>query len=567
MAEITNVNLAFLRKVRGLAALSRYALRDDGSLLISAPDEMEVRAFHLVEFNASGRSRMIESYSVETLRRTEIDPAGAAYLGTTDDDLYLFLGGRKSRFLPDRRASYADVALAQSGGRFAAAFCDLLQSGHTVALGETSGRLLWTKDVPFPVARVAVDRDGKYMAVAGESGDLLLLDGTRQTRINHRQEVPLLAVATIGPQRTVFACGGGDVAEGGVGAIDDEGALQWYTPLVGTPLEVGLSADGTTIAVLSQIDATSGRLVFLSGDGGMPTWDIDFDEARPTGLSIAPGGGYAAVSLRDGSLSVFELHHGERVATLSEENALAEARAAADAGSLRGAIELLQTRLAAVPSDIRACALLAELLATFATRCRSAAANAAALGEFAEADSRLADAISLLPLDAALVQERHALRAQWSATALADGRRALEAGDGASAETALLAAIVADPLSLAAREALAEARGTAADTALDQGRTLLAAGSPTEALVALAEARRRGASGPLVNEMMRAARVAEALELGNRLYRDRQYAAALFQFKKVLRLEPDHPEALQKVGYAQNFLQDTQLSDRFTRLE
>ncbi len=57
------------------------------------------------------------------------------------------------------------------------------------------------------------------------------------------------------------------------------------------------------------------------------------------------------------------------------------------------------------------------------------------------------------------------------------------------------------------------------------------------------------------------------MTLGNSLYQDRQYAAALFQYKKALRLDPGNAEARQKVSYSQNFLQDTQLNDRFTRLE
>jgi hypothetical protein len=35
----------------------------------------------------------------------------------------------------------------------------------------------------------------------------------------------------------------------------------------------------------------------------------------------------------------------------------------------------------------------------------------------------------------------------------------------------------------------------------------------------------------------------------------------------VLRLDPGNAEAAQKIGYAQNFLQDRDLSERFTRLE
>jgi len=64
MPDITNVNLRFLRKVRGVAPLSRYAVAHDGSLIVSAPDEMEVRTFHLVRFDPAGKSQMIETYSV-----------------------------------------------------------------------------------------------------------------------------------------------------------------------------------------------------------------------------------------------------------------------------------------------------------------------------------------------------------------------------------------------------------------------------------------------------------------------------------------------------------------------
>ncbi|MBC8104771.1 MAG: tetratricopeptide repeat protein, partial [Cytophagales bacterium] len=112
-----------------------------------------------------------------------------------------------------------------------------------------------------------------------------------------------------------------------------------------------------------------------------------------------------------------------------------------------------------------------------------------------------------------------------------------------------------------------DARHAAAEGALALGRSLIAVGSFTEAIAALTEAQQRGASGPEVTGLLRAARVGEALSLGNRLYQDRQYATALFQFKKALRLDPDNADALQKISYSQNFLQDTQLNDRFTRLE
>jgi tetratricopeptide (TPR) repeat protein len=560
MTDITNVNLLYLRKARGIAPLSRYAVQDDGSVVASVPDEMEVRTFHVVRFDTRGRSQIIETYNVETLRRTEIGASGQSYLGTTDDDLYLFRDSRKSRFLPDRRASYTDVALNASGQRFATAFCDMLASGHALALGDSNGRLLWTKDIAFPVARIAVDREGQFIAVGGENGDLVVLDAARNTRMRHLTEVPICAVATIGLERTVFAGGGG------VGLVDTDGKLLWFAELLGDPLEIAMDQSGQTVAVLLRLDETSGRLVFLSADG-LPTWDIDFDESRPTGISFSANGRFAAVSLRDGTLSVYELHFGERVAAADAEQILSEARTAQDAGNLTAAVELLRSRLAAVPSDTRACKALSEVLSDLRERSIVAAGNAEAVGDFREADSRFAEISAMLPVDAEITALRRELRVRWDIAARKAGQEAVAAGNGPLAEQHYLEAIEADPLDASARVLLADARHTAAEGALARGRSLIAVGRFTEAIDALTEAQQRGASGPEVTGLLRTARVGEAMELGNQLYQDRQYAAALFQFKKVLRLDPDNNDALQKVSYAQNFLQDTQLNERFTRLE
>lgn len=560
MADITNVNLLYLRKARGIAPLSRFAVQDDGSVVASVPDEMEVRTFHIVRFDSRGRSQILETYSVETLRRTEIAASGQNYLGTTDDDLYLFKDARKTRFLPDRRASYTDAALSEGGQRFATAFSDMLASGHALALGDSGGRLFWTKDIPFPVSRVAVDRTAQHIAVAGETGDLIVLDAARNTLVRHRTEVPLDAVATIGPARTVFAGGGG------VGLVDADGKLVWFAEILGEPLETTLDSEGHTVATLLRLDDVSGRLVFLSGDG-LPTWDIDFDESRPTGLSLSANGRYAAVSLRDGTLAVYELQYGERLAAADAEQVLSEARTAEDTGNFAAAADLLRARLAAVPSDTRACEALATALSGLREKCLAAAQTAEAVGDFREADGRLAEIAAALPTDAALTALRQELRARWYAAAKAAGEQAVAAGDGPAAEGHFLDAIAAEPLDVRVRVALADARYAAAEAALARGRGLIAIGDFTQAIEALTEAQQRGASGPTLTGLLRDARVGEAMTLGNQLYQDRQYAAALFQFKKVLRLDPDNAEALQKVSYAQNFLQDTQLNERFTRLE
>ncbi len=558
--DITNVNLLWLRKARGVAPLGRYAAQADGSLLASVPDDLEPRTFHIARFDTGGRSQILHSYTVETLRKTEIAVSGAAFVGATDDDFYLFQGGRKGRFLQDRRASYTDIALAEEGQRFTAALCDLLLSGNTIAFGDINGRLLWTKDIAFPVARVAIDREARHIAVAGETGDLLLLDSARNTIWAHRQETPLSAVATIGPARTVFAGGGG------VGAVDERGTLLWFTEVPGELIEVAVDAAGHTTAVLVRLDTMAGRLVFLSADG-LPTWDIDFEDARPTGLSLSPDGTRAAVTLRDGSISVYVLEYGERLAGAGAEQVLAEAESALAAGHSRQAVDLLRARLSAIPSDVAACEALAGALAAWRERAIHAAVNAEAVGDFAAADTHLGEILAVVPLDANIVSRRADLRARWGAAARAAGKAALTASDGAKAEACFLESIEVDPLDNEAREELAHARSAASAGALARGKERMAAGDFTGTIAALTEAQTRGTPGPEVAALLKQARVRESLALGNDLYQNRQYAAALFQFKKVLRLDPGNVEALQKVNYAQNFLQDTQLNDRFTRLE
>jgi tetratricopeptide (TPR) repeat protein len=566
MADITNVNLVFLRKARGLAPLSRYAMQDDGTILVSVPDELEVRTFHLVRFSEQGRSRITQTYNVETLRKTEVVPDGSAFVGSTDDDLYLFLKERKTRFLPDRRASYTDLSLGVESGRFGVAFSDLLGAGHSVAMGELGGRLLWTKDIAFPINRVCLDRTAKFLAIAGESGDLILVDHTRKTVWNHRQEVPLLAIATAGPQRTAFATGGPTVEAGGIGLVGGDGTLLWFTELVGTPVELAVDATGHTLAVLLALDHSSGRLVFLSEDG-LPLWDIDFEDSRPTGISVSPSGRFVAVSLRDGTLVTYELTFGERMASLSEEASLAEARQFQDRGNVSAAAEVLRARLESVPSDTRACELLVKVLEELRQRALSAAQTAEAVADFSGADGHLIAAQQDLTHDPRLAEARTALRLRWYQTKLLEANTALTSGNTEAAEAAFLEAIQADPLATEARTQLAEARYAGAEEALQRGQMLLRQGDATGALLAFTEARQKGAAGPELSEKVRQARVVEAMALGNALYQDQQYAAALFQYKKALRLDPENGEALQKLRYAQNFLQDTQLSDRFSRLE
>ena len=561
--EVRNVDLAFTRKARGTAALSRFAAQDDGSLLASVPDDMEARAFHLVRFSATGKPATLQTYSVETLRKTEIAISGETFIGVTDDDLYVFKDGKKTRFLNDRRASYSDIALSESGSRFGTVFCDMLAAHHTVALGDATGRTLWTKDLPFPASTVAVSRDGGLIAIGGDAGDLWLLDNARNTLLKHRQDAPMEQVAVAGASRVAFAGGGG------AGLVSGEGQLLWFTEITGQPVGLAVDAEARTVAALVQTDTTEGRLILLSGENGLPVWEIDYEDAKPTGVSVSPSGEFVAVSLRDGTVSVYKLYYGDRLAGTDGDAVLSEARAAqAGDGSLFQAVALLQARLQSVPSDYRACNLLKEMLAEAKSQALALSANAEEIGDYLTADEQLVEAANTLPLDADIFKARQSLRLRWNAVERSLGEKSLQSGDGDGAEAHLLYAIAADPLDSVARERLADARHTAADAAIAEGNRCMALGQWTDAVAAFTEAQKRGASGTMITMYLKQARVGEAMALGNALYNDRQYAPALFQFKKVLRLDPDYAEAKQRISYAQNFLQDAgQITERFTRLE
>ena len=280
--EVRNVDLVFTRKARGIAPLSRFAVRDDGATLASVPDEIETRSFHLVRFSPVGKPTTLQTFSVETLRKTEIAVSGETFIGATDDDLYVFKDARKTRFLSDRRANYSDIALSENGSRFGTVFCDMLAAHYTVALGDSTGRTLWTKDLPFPASSIAVSRDGALIVVGGDAGDLWLLDNARNTLIKHRQEAAMSAVAVAGANRIVFAGGGG------VGLVSGDGQLLWFTESAGEPVGVVVDDATRTVAFLSQTDTTSGRLVLLSGESGLPVWEIDYDDTRPTEYRCHP---------------------------------------------------------------------------------------------------------------------------------------------------------------------------------------------------------------------------------------------------------------------------------------
>src|SRR4051794_2714544 len=105
-----NVNWRWHARYRGLLPLSPHALADDGRLLFARPDELHSRQYQLL-VTQNGNTVEQGILTVETVRHLALTTDAEVRLGVTDDDLYLFREGRKSRFLPERRVSYLSVSL------------------------------------------------------------------------------------------------------------------------------------------------------------------------------------------------------------------------------------------------------------------------------------------------------------------------------------------------------------------------------------------------------------------------------------------------------------------------
>src|SRR5438270_871284 len=175
---VVDVNLLWTRRFRGLLPLSANAIEGEGRLTFVRPDELEARTYQVTTAEPDGKLHVRGTLSVETVHKMELARGGEVLIGVTDDDIYLFREERKSRFMADRRVSYADVALSREGRIFATAFSDALFASHSVALCEMSGKTAWTKNLDFVVTRIGVAPDGRQMAIGGEQ-QVMAFDAVR----------------------------------------------------------------------------------------------------------------------------------------------------------------------------------------------------------------------------------------------------------------------------------------------------------------------------------------------------------------------------------------------------
>lgn len=550
-----DTRLLFQKRFRGLLPLSPHAASDDGSVTFVRPDELEARAYQVARAQGDGRVTVLSSFSVEKVRALAMAADGVTLLGATDDDAYLFRDGRKSRLMPGRRLSYSAVALDAGGARFAVAFADMMFSTHTIALGDTGGKIAWTRELPLTLTAVALDGEGRHLAVGSQEGRLRVLNASRELLFEHAIDEPITAIALAGNGTPVIV----GTSAGTLASIEADGGRAWALS-VGRPIvAVAVDAGGALAAAVAAEDA-DGVLAVVDATGDL-LWEHALD-ARPVGLSLSPDGSHLALSLSDGRLLLFSLGHASGVTLAGGAPLFAPARAAWESGDRDEARALARRALAADPADLDACDALiaweAELVAEHVARAEAlaVAGDPAALAE-------LEAAAGIDATDARLIDARPRIHARLAEALFGEADAAPEPETACAAWEAVLRV---DFKHREARRRLGEARSAARDALIATGEASADAGEVAAALDALRRARELGADEAL-SARIRGLEVLHLVAEGRRLYDARRYPEAIFQLQKALSLEPGHEEARRYLEYARGLSADSSVSARFQKLE
>ncbi len=565
MSAIRTLNLVWQRSVRSAYGPARFSLADSGALTIALPRPLETRKYDLTLISPDEAEKVLSTFSVETLGKLEATSESAHCIGITADDLYLFREG-KHRFMPEQRITLADAAISADGARVACGFSDMSGGSFAIALGEMSGAVTWVREVDSPVLSVALSGDGGRMAVALESGIILMLDRGRRLLWMFEMSAPATAMAL---SRDGFALAVGS-ADGNVGLIDSEGVRRWKATTEAPITAIACANRGTLVALVDQGgDEGSARFACFDGDGRPgPRFDM---EARRCSVSVSPDGSFATAGGRDGALSLYRVVYAA-AAPLDETAVDAEQASRELAAAGRGAAALHALRVSLRSPEVGP-AMAQELLACQEELLVAERARLGALldsGAAGEAVEQIESLLAAEPRDSEVVALLNRAYRQHADGLASRAAEQIEAGDLDQAE-ALLRRAVAEgaPEATEARGALASLRAERARLADAEADAAMAAGRMEDAVAALERAQAEGATAERAARL-EAARIAEDFAAGMEAYDEKRYSAAVFQFKKVLAKSRDHREAQRYLNFAQKFAQATEadlLADRFSRLD
>ncbi len=560
--RFTSVNLLWQQRFRGLSAFTPHSVSPAGETLVIQPDPLENRTYQVLSIDPQGEARELFALFVETVYKFDGTPNGGHLLAMTDDDLYFTRDTRKIRFLPDRRVTYADASLATATGGFVCGYSDVLFALHGIALGENTGRLLWSRDVDAPVNRVAISPDGRTLAAGLEDGRVLLLDHRR--RLLSETEAGSAVSALALPSARSWPVVG--TRSGRLTALNEDGGVRWQGNL-GLPV-ASVAADAEAQWIVAAATDGDAHLISCHGADGTPVWEHPLT-ALPTGLALSEDGRYLAVSTASGEAMLFELElkfaPGFGVRDRRRRDLL-RAQAAVSRNEWSAAATILTALVSAAPHDVEAASLLIEVRRYLVQEALAEAQELVARNEYSAAVRLLGRAAADAPWDDELLHFRAHLR-EAALKAAAARAQDLAAERRWTASAAMWIELLEfDPDNLEARHSLAQVKREHAFELMRAGDNQLDAGDREGAREMWRQAYELD---PLdeVEERLCRLEVERCVAAGIGLYEAGRVPEALFQFKKALALDPHNTQAQKYLGYTESITSAAQVAERFAHLE
>ena len=557
MTSIADIRLLSQRKARGTYAIHPNAISDEGMLTVAVPDDYEVRVLHFTRHDSADRPTVVNTVSVETLRQLQLSPDGSVAIGITDDDFYIFNNGRKTRFLTDRRLAYHSVALA-GGNRFAYVASDILMHGYAVGLGDTSNRLLWTKDLQQPTELIAISPNGKFIALAGSAGEILILSDARDTLVTVHSGLFPISICIDNDATTAVV--GRDMFDNQIKTkvIDASGDYSLIAEIDGEPCGIAVLPGGNIVAIPTAVDARSGKIVFAGTGQGVEDWELLIDVGCPSGISLSPCGEYLGISTRDGAIYRFEVDSVVKSGT-SAEQAREVFVQDLNNGDIAAAISAYCSKW--VGNQTTQFAETAKLVASdlsAALRKLKLEQHHAFLQQLCGQSSRLIipSVFTSAITDATTKQLRQAIETKTSSLS--------EQLDVLASIQKVTGILIVDMELSAMLEAYVVSIG---ELVYQEMSAAIQFGNLDRASQLAVKASQSGVTSGIVHDLHAKVNLERTLQDANVRYDAKDFSGALFGYRKVLRWMPDNREIRARIQFAEAMISDSGLQDRFSRLE
>lgn len=560
MTSLHTADLVFDRRIKGHMPVTRLAVSSSGTITIAVPDQHQPRLYHLVRLSVSGEWKDLGPFSVEIVRGADSSENGRFFAAITDDNLYVFNDGEKTRLFPERRENYLAISISSTGELLAVASSDMLLSSNSVTLARTSGAHLWVKSLSADVTGIRLAPDASRVLIGMEDGSAMMLSDNRDTiwELDGEDSITAVDMSHTGEVSVL-----GDKL-GKVQAVGIRGNKLWKLDGVGVVTDCIVSGDGGLIVVGRKTPSGQGIVEMLMADG-TPI----LEHGTVSGISSiasSPDGKYVAVSCDDDTLQVLEVTVAAARSVGKAQALYDEGVAAAEKGDYAEANGKFAEALEICPGNVDACRRMIEARNALVANCIETTQRLGSEDKVAEAMQELRIAGELCLYQPEVVAQLAKVRSCLISEALEAARSLADKGELEKALAKLEEIVKVDFSDIRAREQLASVEDALVSRYAADAESLLNSGKAADA-VSLLEKAAALRPTPDIEERLAQARAKQAFDQGMALYQAQKFSQAVFQFKKVLSIDPRNAEAQKYIQYAESLRQDDVLFDRFSKLE